>query len=291
VTVIDGKRVVAFTPYGREVTVSVLAEYMRREHERGILDEWWLCLNTDPDQTADLVYGYRLAKRYPWIKAMKRPAGLPRLTPKQRNTGYFYRYMTDADSVFVRFDDDIVYLHEDALTRLVRKRIQLDDSTLAAFAYIWNNAICSWYGQQHGVIPLEYGKVQQPFCMDPMGWANGPFAVKIHHLLLDHAEAGTADRLYLYQDVPLAPQQQFSVSCFATSGGVYAGLDTPGVLVPDEEEHWHTVHGPKRLGLGNVIIGDALVSHLTFMNQRHAVLDPETGILDRYRKLATKLAS
>ena len=286
---IDGKRVVAFTPYGREVTVSILAEYMRREHERGVLDEWWLCLNTDPDQVKDLIYGYRLASKHPWIKAVNRPDGLPRLTPKQRNTGYFYRYMTDPDTVYVRFDDDIVYLHDDALTRLVRKRIQLSHSTLCTFAHIWNNAICSWYGQQHGVIPLEYGRVEQPFCMDPMGWANGQFAVKIHNLLLDHAETGTAHELYLYQDVPLAPQQQFSVSCFAAVGDVYAGLETPGVLVPDEEEHWHTVHGPRKLNLGNVIIGDALVSHLTFMNQRQAVLDPSTGILDRYRKLSVKL--
>lgn len=51
---VDGKRVVAFTPYGRELTVSLLKDYMIREHERGIVDEWWLLMNTDEDQVDDV---------------------------------------------------------------------------------------------------------------------------------------------------------------------------------------------------------------------------------------------
>lgn len=287
---IDGKRVVAFTPFGRERTVSILVEYLRREQARGLLDEYWLCMNTDPNQTSDTMYGYRLAKQNPgWIKAIHRPAGVPRLTPKQRNTGYFYQYMINPDTVYVRFDDDIVYLHPDALERLVRKRVQLHDSTLTAFAHIWNNAICSYYAQKHGVIPLEFGEVKAPYCMDPMGWGNGEFAVKIHHLLLDTVEesGSSVDELYLYQDIPLQPLQQFSVSCFAVDGRDYAALNPPGHLDSPEEEHWHTVHGPVTRRKGNIIVGDALVSHLTFMNQQPAVF--ATDILDRYRTLSVNL--
>lgn len=287
---IDGKKVVAFTPFGRERTVSILVEYLRRDHEQGIVDEYWLCMNTDPGQMQDAVYGYRLAKQNEWIKAVRRPAGVPRLTPKQRNTGYFYRYMTDPDTVYVRFDDDIVYVHPDAIERLVRKRLQLHSSTLTAFAHIWNNAICSYFAQKHGIIPLEFGEVKAPYCMDQVGWGNGAFAVSIHRQLLEALESGdprAVERLYLYQDVPLAPLQQFSVSCFAVDGRDYATLEPPGHLDSPEEEHWHTVHRPVTVGKGNLIIGDALVSHLTFMNQQHAVFS--TDILDRYRALAQQL--
>lgn len=287
---IDGMRVVAFTPYGRERTVSILAEYMRREHERGIVDEWWLCRNTDDDQVSDLRYGYSLAMGSSggWIKMLSRPSGRPRLTPKQRNTGYFYEYMTDPDTMFVRFDDDIVYVHPDAVQRLVAARTAIHDSTLAAFPVIWNNAVCSWYLQKAGVIPESYGVVARPYCMDPVGWADGRFAVKIHNLLLDTAETGDkeVERLYLYQDMPLPPGDQFSVSCFACSGKDYAALPTPGVLDYPEEEAWHTRHRPLVVGKSNVIIGNALVSHFTFMHQQHAVL--ATNILDRYRDLAIK---
>jgi hypothetical protein len=283
--VIDDHRVVAWTPYGREVTVSVLKEYMIRDHFRGLVDEWWLCLNTDPGQVSDLRYAYRLAAEYDWIKAVNRPAGLPRRVPKQRNTGYFYRLMIDPGAVYHRFDDDIIYVHPDAIERLVRHKLATPDS-LCSFATMWNNSIVSWFMQQAGVIPKEFGEVRQMFCMDPMGWANGAFAVKIHNLLLDWIEAGEPERAYLYQDFPIPPGTQYSVSCFASLGSHYAGLEPPGVLVPDEEESWHTVHRPRQIGQPNMLVGDALVSHYTFGPQRSAVLT--TNILDRYRAIAEK---
>jgi len=295
--VIDGHDVVAFIPYGRQNTVSVLFPYLRREHERGQLDELWLCLNTDPEQVDDLRYAYQLAREHRWVRCLDRPRGLPRLTPKQRNTGYFYRYMTDPGTVFVRFDDDIVYVHPDALANLVSARVAMHESCLTAFAMIWNNAIVSWYLQQHGKIPskpsgpyLGFRPVGEPFCMDPVGWADGAFGADLHRYLLDGLETtgdAFADRVYLYQDIPLAPRQQFSVSCFAVLGADYAALPSPGILDFPEEEHWHTVHRPPLVGKGNVIVGNSLVSHYTFYPQGQVIRG--TDILDRYRTLSEKI--
>jgi hypothetical protein len=284
--VIDGKRVVAWVPYGRARTVSILFEYLRRDHDRGVVDEVWLCLNTDPDQVDDLRYAYTLAKTHPFVRIKDRPVGMPRLHPKQRNTGYFVRYMTDEDTVFIRFDDDIVYVHEDAVERLGRHKTQTPES-VCSFALIWNNSIVSWFLQQAGIIPMDYGHVGGPYCMDSVGWASGQFAVKIHRLLLDHIDAGTTERVFLYQDFPLKVGMQFSVSCFAALGKYYAGLRTPGVLEPDEEESWHTVHEPRRIGQPNMIVGNALVSHYTFFPQQSAV--NASDVLDRYRLLSEKL--
>ncbi len=315
---IDGKRVVAWTPFGRERTVSLLYEYMRRDVERGIVDEWWLCMNTDPTQNGDILYAMKLQLRHPWVKLVDKPEDAPRLQPKQRNTGYFYRYMTDRDTVFVRFDDDIVFVDIDAVERIVRHRLETQVG-VASFGMIWNNAICSWYAQQHGVIPHEFGTVGRPYCMDPVGWADGQFAVRIHNLLLDYIEgrsvaptprdhsaivksvrdldpaplreleieATPGDKFALYQDIGLEVGQQFSVSFFAALGSMYADLETPGVLTPHEEESWHTVHEPRRLGQPNTIVGNAFVSHYTFFPQQPIV--NATNILDRYRALAQKV--
>jgi len=285
---IDGKRVVAWTPYGREKTISILAEYMRRDHEIGLIDEWWLCLNTDPDQVGDLRYGYNLAKSHKFIKTKDRPNGMPRRTPKQRNTGYFYQYMTDVNTIYVRLDDDLVYVHSNAIENLVRARIEMPDP-VALFGLCWNNAITSWYLQQCGIIPTEFGVVGEPFCMDSMGWANGDFAVKIHNLLLDKIESGKPQDVYLYQDMPLRVGQQFSVSYFASRGDMYAKLPEPGVLRPDEEENWHSVHQPKQIDHPNIIIGNSLVSHYTFGPQQRQVF--ASDVLDRYRAIATKLTN
>lgn len=279
----DGRPVIAFTPYGRHKTVSVLLPYLVREHEQGLLDQWWLCLNCDDDQVDDLRYAYQLAREYPWIKALDRPAGLPRMTPKQRNTGYFYRYMTDPAAVYVRFDDDIVWLHEKALHNLIVSKTQMGDTVLASFPIIWNNAIISWYGQQLGIIPREYGEVRAPFCMDPVGWADGPFGLRIHEQLLGLIVAGTPEKAFFYQDIPLDRGQQFSVSCFAVEGRDYAALNPPGVLDYPEEEHWHTVHRPAKVGKSNVIVGDSLVAHFTFFPQRLDTRYP--GIAGRYDEI------
>jgi hypothetical protein len=162
--------------------------------------------------------------------------------------------------------------------------------TLTCFGLILNNAICSWYLQQHGKIPSspEWLDVVQPYCMDPVGWANGAFAVDLHNELLRRLEdGGDPSDLYLYQDIPLSPRQQFSVSHFAVLGSDYAALDPPGHLDYPEEEHWHTVHRPGIVGKDNVIVGNALVAHYTFMPQQKIVRP--SNVLARYRAIAEKI--
>lgn len=299
---INGRPAITWTPYGREQTVSVLAEYMKRDHERGLVDEWWLCLNTDTTgQEGDLRYAYSLARKHPWIKVKDRPAGYPRREPKQRNTGYFYLYMTDPLTTFIRVDDDIVYVHEEAFTRLARSAWERPE-TACSFPIMWNNSIISWFAQKSGIIPApgevtdsRFGEIYTwpevggPYCMDAVGWANGRFGAEIHDLLLTELEsdAPNMERFFTYQDFPVQLGQQFSVSVFASQGSLYANLDTPGLLVPDEEENWHTVHRPRVTGQPNIIVGDALVSHFTFKPQQRIITRTDT--LDRYRKLALSL--
>lgn len=280
---IDGRKVACWTPFGRERTVSILVKYMERDFKLGIVDEYILYMNTDDDQVTDRAYGYALAEQYDWIRIIERPERHP--GPKQRSTGYFYRYATDPGTVFVRLDDDVVYLHDDAVENLVRARLDMLTPT-AVFPLIFNNAVVSHFLQLCGKIPAEWGEVKQ-YCMDPNGWANGPFAVKLHELLLNHIEHGTVEDLYLYQDFPIAPGTQFSVSCFASLGSMYADLPHgPGVLVPDEEESFHTIHHPLATGAPNILRGNAVVSHYSFFPQ-HAFLN-NTDLLDRYREIADK---
>ena len=100
---INNRRVTAFTPFGRELTVSILYHYMKRDHDRGILDEWQLWMNTDDStvvvmngefhnvvgQLDDVLYAYKLERENDWIKVIERPLSVP-LFRKQLNTGLFY---------------------------------------------------------------------------------------------------------------------------------------------------------------------------------------------------------
>lgn len=310
------KRVVAWIPYGRELTVSVLLPYLLRERERGIVDEIWFCMNTDPEQGKDRDYAQKMAFTHKVI--IKKCPGpdtpelvLPDVTGmpagqsgnnytkwaegyepiKQRNTGRFPYYMQDRDAIFVRFDDDIVWLHKDAVTTLADRVIDTD--ALAVFAFIWNNAISSWLAQKNGRIPTSWGIVghgishsSEVSAVDPVGWADPIFAEKLHKMVLEAIESNTADSLLIPHDLRLGNNQQYSVSCFGISGNEYA--DQLGVLTYGEEEHWLTKHRPDQVNRANIVCGWAQVAHFSFLTQREYLLK-HTNILDRYRELSEKV--
>lgn len=283
---IDGKKVVAWTPYGRKETMTILSQYVIRDHAAGVIDEYHLYMNTDPDQHQDVLYAQWLASTYEWIHLKERPAGERVLHPKQLNTGRYYRYAIEPDTVYIRLDDDIVYVHEDAMARLAHAKIH--SPATVCFPLIWHNAICSFWLQNMGKIPLEYGRVREAYCMDPTGWGDAQFAEKIHRRLLDHIRADAVDELFLHHDIQLPIGLQFSVSCFAANSDLYRQLDPPGHLPYEEEETWHTIHETHRSGRANMIIGNALVSHLSFFPHTHYIRR-ETDILDQYRELAEAL--
>ncbi|MFI0976424.1 hypothetical protein ACH4SP_05290 [Streptomyces sp. NPDC021093] len=104
--------------------------------------------------------------------------------------------------------------------------------------------------------------------------------MKLHKLLLTRIRAGTVEELYLYQDAPLRIGEQLSVSCFAAVGTDCATLPQPGVLVPDEEAHW-----PRACGQPDILIGSALVSHLSFFPQQPFL--QAGGVLEHYQKEVT----
>lgn len=282
---VEGHRVVATTPYGRKNTVSILFEYMKRDHEAGILDEWELWMNTDPDQIEDVAYAHLLSDENDWITLKERPAHRDQNHVKQYNTRTFFEYNTDPNTIYVRFDDDIVYVHEDAIENLVKQQIHND--AFVSFPIIINNAVSSWHLQMQGVIPRDWGKLE-PYCMDPIGWADGEFAEKLHLQMLANIEAGTPEKMFMYNDVQLPANLQFSVSCFAYSGqDLIDHCDPPGYIEGMYDEHFFSVEMPQKLNRPNIIVGTSLVSHYTFFPQREHI--EGTHILDKYREVSQNL--
>ncbi len=283
---IDGHKVVAWTPYGRKETMSILYKYVVRDHDAGIIDEYHLYMNLDDNQHEDLIFAQWLSSTYKWIILKERPGNEEVLHPKQLNTGRYYRYAIEPDTIYIRLDDDIVYVHDKAMERLAREKTTSPETV--TFPIIWHNAICSFWLQNMGKIPLEYGRVREAYCMDPVGWGDQYFAEKIHRLLLDHIRADAVDELFLHHDIQLPVGLQFSVSCFAAHSDLYRKLDPPGHLPYHEEEAWHTIREPHRSGKANMITGNALVAHLSFYPHTNYIRR-ETDILDQYRALADEL--
>lgn len=295
-----GKRVVGFIPWGRQQTASMLVPYLIREHLAGVLDEVMICMNVDRDtsggfdhrQWSDIDYAHSLVSKYPSLFRIYLCPGpdTPELkgqvpdewfggyrNPKQMNTMRFYHYMQDRNTMYLRFDDDIVWIHRDAIKNMVDFKLD-NPGYLAVFPTIWNNAISSYCLQQWGHLDTKLGIVQ-PNAVDPVGWGYPLFAEYVHNVLLhhldhDHEDACLTDKIY-----ELGHRQQFSVSSFCISGDEYA--DVKGVLTWDEEEHWLTQHYTGEVNRCNVVYGMSQVSHLTFFTQREFIWK-NTGIPHRY---------
>jgi len=268
-----------------------------------IIDEVMLLWNPKEEEDEEYIRSLAHSEMF---KIYELPEGEPFQRPVQWNTGKFYQYMTDEKTIYIRFDDDIVYLEKDFFKNLLDFRIDHPEYFLV-FANIWNNAIISHYQQKEGNIGKDYGTVEK-YCMDNIGWASADFAIYIHNILLTHVELGSEKDLYLKENYELGPDDRFSISCFAffgkdfkefegilevKDGDYYPNADTylkENIKKALDEEIWLTATYPKRTGKLNVICGSALCSHLTFSpHQKLSVLISD--IPERYEKIARESLS
>lgn len=279
----------AFTPSGRKRTQSILIDNLRRFTD--IVDEYQIWLNTDDEQVDDLKWLKEQPDNFPWVRVIERPKDVERLHPKQLNSGYFYVNTTDKDTIYVRFDDDIVFIDDDFFYNLLDFRIDNPDYFLV-MANIWNNAVTSFVAQRLGNIPAS-PVIEEPYCMDPVAWENPKFAETIHRVLQEHIAADTVSELF-FDHADLNDASRFSISCFCFFGKDFAkfggivGQRKPGVVRFDEEI-WLTEVYPTQQGKLNTICGSALVAHYSFMRQRPHL--DTTDILENYRGIAKQRLS
>lgn len=282
-----GYKIVPFIPAGRERTMSILVNHLLRFKDNPV-DEVLLCVNTKDKN--DLAYINSLNDGY--LKVIHRLEG-GWDEPKQLNTGKFYKYMLDEDTIYIRFDDDIVYVDDNFFKNMLDFRID-NRSYLCVMANIWNNAIISYIAQQKGMIDKKHGEVREMFCMDQVGWRSGEFAVHLHNTLLDKIKKRKTPELF-FDKQDLDRVRRFSISCFSFFGRDFKRLFNGNVVLPDsfansgpyqplDEEMFLTEFVTHEYGVRNTICGSALVSHYTFGFQRDAV--NKADILDRYKKVS-----
>jgi hypothetical protein len=269
------RKVVAWTPFGRTAPVSILFRYMQRDHAAGILDEWLLCMNAYND--GDIGYAHSLAAEHDWINLLEEesPAAPPKIAR-------FYQFLTDKQVIYLRFDDDIVYVHDQAMRRMADATLTWD-GILAAFPVIINNAVVSYHLQREGKVPFDHGTVNSPECLNPVGCSDPVFAEGLHRHALSLLEAGRAEELFLQEPVTLAADQRFSVNAFGLSGiDVFPGVD----LYNAGEEGWMTQVFPGIAGKRNMIVNDALVAHFSFHPTWEHMRN--TDIMSRYDALSVR---
>jgi hypothetical protein len=180
-----------------------------------------------------------------------------------------------ADTVFIKCDDDIVYMDLERLSDFIRFRRQNPEYFLLS-ANVVNNGVCAYIQQQLGILPFGVAKLEMP----PGGlkgslWESGEKATAVHNYFL-----ANADRFRRCGLETFAVNTRISINCIAWLGQDLPSFDSRFL----DDEFDLTVTLPNFLDRGNAIYLPFVASHLSFRPQDADMDIP--AILDGYRALA-----
>jgi hypothetical protein len=243
----------------------VLAPYVLSDNA---VDEWQIWLNTkDAD---DLAWLEKLGA-HSKVRLIEPPLDSP---DGIRTINQFWRFCDDTSAIYIRLDDDIVWLEKDFFANLIQLR-QSDETPLFVSAMVINNAICTYILQLAGVIKLDTYLPAQ--CMNPISWESGEFAEQLHAWAIKGIPLGILPiRLGNY---PIA-MNRFSINAIC-----FYGKDIQPYIakLESDEEEFFSCMLPTYLHRMNVITANAWCCHYSFGPQHRHLSG--TGILDQYKQI------
>jgi hypothetical protein len=271
-------KVKIFTPAGRRKYLSIFKKFIYKKIKEGLVDEWMLAQNTV--NISDIEYLKSMERENDRVKIYTIEEAI---TPTWESynalqTHKFFKYTHDDDTIYIRFDDDIIWVEEGAIKKMIEARIDHPEAFVIVPNIINNTLFNSWH-QENGALSEEFGKVKRYLAsqpdlayLDEFNYGNGTFCDHIHNTFKKHYEEGTLKAYYL-PSKSLDQYQRFSICsiCWFGKDKLRTGeLEEPEIswLIPARE------HKP------NFFVGNALMVHAAYHTQRDYLR--ETG--DKFLK-------
>jgi len=259
-------KIVVVIPAGREKYLSIFKNFLYRKLDEGVLDAIQLWQNTV--DANDLAYLTSMELENPKVKIYR--LGEP-ITPTWETynalqTHKFFVNAHDDDTIYIRFDDDIVWCADDTIEKICKARIDHPKAFLIVPNTINSTLFNSWH-QENGALSEEAGRVRRYTKSDPdyayldaFNYTDGKFCDLIHSTFKKHYLENTLSAYYLPSKV-LKEYQRFSICCIA-----WWGKDK---LRPGEVEEPQLAYQiPEALKRPNYFVGDALLVHGAYHSQR-----------------------
>lgn len=257
-------RIICVTPAGRQRYLSILAPEIISS---SFVDEYHLWkANVN---SADVRYIHGLRDSFPKVRVIEPPIYQP---GPNSSLSQFYRHCVDEDAIYIRFDDDIVFLEKDFFPKFLQFRVEHPEFFLV-FPNTINNPVSTYLVNLHGTINL--GTEVEPGPIDRAPWSTPHFAEQLHRVFLRSVATGRISDWY-FATTMLALVKS-PMNCVGWFGRDFA--DFRGE-VPVDDEEWLCIARPSELMRPNCILGDAIVSHFAFSHQRN-YLD-NADVLDNY---------
>lgn len=276
-------RVVCCTPAGREKYLSIFKKFIYRKMDEGVVDAWQIWLNTV--DANDIAYLESMERENSKVKIYR--LGEP-ITPTWETynalqTHKFFANAHDDDTIYIRFDDDIIWCANDAIEKICQARIDNPDAFLIVPNVINSTLMTSWH-QENGALSEEVGKVKRYTksdpdyaYLDPFNYTDGRLIDLIHATFKKRYLEGTLNAYYL-PSKSLDEYQRFSICSIC-----WWGKDKiiPGYI----EEPQLAYQIPEELGRPNFFVGDALMVHYSYHSQRQYLTRNGDVALEFYKTI------
>lgn len=260
------------TPAGRERYLSVLFNNLIKLKDE--FDEWHLWLNTEDE--SDINFIFSLSEKNDFIKVIKNEIRVN----GSLSIHHFFKHCTDKDSLYLRLDDDIVYVKPGSIERVFTKR-QLNSSSLLLYGNTLNNVLMSHLQGRVGNFNSDFERTNYD-ALCSTAWADGLFAEKIHRRFFCLFDENKLEQLYIPNWI-FFDYEWASINVICWKGSDFALFG--GVVDPDEER-WLTMHKTKELEMPNQIVGDSLFVHYAYYPQRPHM--DSTDVLKIYEEISLK---
>jgi len=292
---------------GRKIFLRILFEYVKKYEK--YIDEYHIYAATLNQEDIDFIEEF--AERNKFVKVFR--------ADENRDPIYLwnecYKNSQDEGSVYIKLDDDIVYIDENLFTDFLDFRKNNSQFPII-YPMIINNLYTSWvlqelmgfdfsqksyfndrwntvnhrikdYLKDNSIPDRLVNVISEDYILCPIGWGDKTFAESVHNKFLDHLDVGQLEKFKTTKDeksgIVLENYPPVSINCCSWLG---SGMKEFTSKFGDvwQDEIWLSVYLPILSGKPNYIYFNAIVSHFSYYKQMQNGL-LETAVLDRYNKL------
>jgi hypothetical protein len=262
-------KVVIVTPAGRKRYLKILFEYLNKQKDS--FDTWQLWINTE--NANDISYCKDIASKHTWIQTYDL------IVPFSGNGSInsFFRYAMDTDTIYIRLDDDIVYLEPNFIKKITEARLKYPSPPFIYPLIINNGNICHYLAKQNKFTDNNIDSA--PNGLNNLFY-NPKSAYEMHCEFIKKIKDKNISHYYTNSFI-VNNFYRLSINCISWLGQTIAELN--GNIYGDEEQFLSVTY-PQYKNNPNMVYGNAICSHYAFISQRD-FLDNETNILEQYQSL------
>lgn len=259
-------KVICCTAAGRRRYMQYLFPYIVSEE---LVDRYDIWVNTTDN--CDIEFFRMMAAKYPKVNLVWQPDNI---VNGIASINKFYTLCQDEDAIYIKIDDDVVWMEPDIFKKVLAFRVDNPDALLVS-PMVVNNAICSYLWQVTG--KMGFGKYMNALSNHRILWKRGEFSLALHQWFLDklNNDYDSCRKLHIGRR-PIACNR-FSINFILWFGRDFATFK--GEVLDDDEEFLSVIK-PTQMGRINLFDGDSLISHFAFRSQRE-ILD-DANILEQY---------